>query len=287
MKTLNVKSTFYLKAFLGMIIMSSLLSLKLIDKQETAIEGRVLTNKSGLVGASISIYNNKTLITSTTSGALGYYKLDSLKEGIYTLTITKYGYEKKTLKSLKINSGETLAYTISIKKEYQKERKVKSKISYNNTLSCPSFDSESSRSYSSGRHSMAMSQREPDIYLNNTESYAKIQENKFFETQNEKTSTFSIDVDKASYSNIRRFINQGFYPKKDAVRVEEMINYFNYDYKAPNNGDPFSIHTSVAPSPWNKKTHIMKIGIKGSDVPLNQNAKLPSSNLVFLIDVSG
>ena len=265
--------------------MSSLLSLKVIDKQETAIEGRVITNKSGLVGAKVYLYDKKTLVASTISGTLGYYKLDSLKEGIYSLVVMKSGYEKKTIKSLKLKSRETLAYMVNIKKEHQKERKVKSKISYNNTLSCPMFGGGSSMPIRG--NSRAWTPKKPDIHLSNTESYAKIQENKFFETQNEKTSTFSIDVDKASYSNIRRFINQGFYPKKDAVRIEEMVNYFNYDYKAPNNGEPFSIHTSVAPSPWNKKNHIMKIGIKGSVIPLNQNAKLPPSNLVFLIDVSG
>ena len=97
-------------------------------------------------------------------------------------------------------------------------------------------------------------------------------------------STFSIDVDKASYSNVRRMINNGQEVPKDAIKIEEFINYFDYDYPQPNGVDPFSINTEVAQSPWNKDTKLVKIGLQGKEVPLDD---IPPSNLVFLIDVSG
>ncbi|SMG51639.1 Ca-activated chloride channel family protein [Marivirga sericea] len=118
----------------------------------------------------------------------------------------------------------------------------------------------------------------------NTEDYEGLDENTFQEATQNPLSTFSIDVDAASYSNMRRFINNGQNPPKDAVRIEEMINYFNYDYKQPTGQDPFSINTEVSQAPWNEKHQLVHIGLQGKVIP-TQN--LPASNLVFLLDVSG
>ncbi len=118
----------------------------------------------------------------------------------------------------------------------------------------------------------------------NTESYDQINENGFFAPNVNPLSTFSIDVDTASYSNVRRFLNQGQLPPQDAVRVEEMINYFTYDYPEPMWGQPFSITTEIAPCPWNPSHQLALIGLQGKRL----NAlTMPASNLVFLIDVSG
>ncbi len=114
---------------------------------------------------------------------------------------------------------------------------------------------------------------------------------KHFENQsvqsvfNNPISTFSIDVDTGSYANVRRMLNQGQIPRQDAVRVEEMINYFSYDYETPEGMDqPFLANTEIAPSPWNAEAHLLHIGIKGYDKPV---AERPAANLVFLVDVSG
>jgi Ca-activated chloride channel family protein len=123
----------------------------------------------------------------------------------------------------------------------------------------------------------------PPIESNN-EDYAKIVENGFKNPFADPLSTFSIDVDAASYSNVRRFLNHGQMPPKDAVRIEEMVNYFNYDYKQPNGDDPFSINTELASSPWNKDHKLVHIGLQGKDIAMDN---LPPSNLVFLLDVSG
>lgn len=118
----------------------------------------------------------------------------------------------------------------------------------------------------------------------NIEEYDAINENIFHGALQNPLSTFSIDVDAASYSNIRRFIQLGQKPPKDAVRIEEMVNYFDYDYKQPIGEDPFSIYTEISAAPWNKKHKLVHIGLQGKNIP---KENLPPSNLVFLIDVSG
>jgi len=118
----------------------------------------------------------------------------------------------------------------------------------------------------------------------NTESYDAIHENEFRSALQKPLSTFSIDVDAASYSNVRRFLNNGQQPPKDAVRIEEMINYFDYAYPQPTGDHPFSINAEIAQAPWNKKHKLVHIGLQGRDIATDN---LPASNLVFLIDVSG
>ena len=118
----------------------------------------------------------------------------------------------------------------------------------------------------------------------NTESYAALEENPFESPLKEPLSTFSIDVDNASYTNIRRFINEGHKVPKDAVRVEEMINFFKYKYPQPEGEHPFAINTEYSDCPWNKNSRLLKIGLQGKNIPM---ANLPATNLVFLVDVSG
>lgn len=118
----------------------------------------------------------------------------------------------------------------------------------------------------------------------NTEDYDNIVENRFVEVSTNPLSTFSIDVDGASYSNIRRFLNSGQLPPEGAVRVEEMINYFHYEYPQPQNDQPFSITTEMANCPWNTKNKLVMIGLQGKKI---ETESLPASNLVFLVDVSG
>lgn len=117
-----------------------------------------------------------------------------------------------------------------------------------------------------------------------SEEYAFVKENGFLGALREPLSTFSIDVDAASYSNVRRFINNGQRPPSDAVRVEEMINYFRYDYAQPIDEHPFNIVTEISSAPWNEKHKLVSVGLQGKSIPTES---LPASNLVFLIDVSG
>jgi Ca-activated chloride channel family protein len=123
-------------------------------------------------------------------------------------------------------------------------------------------------------------QREPW----NTEAYARIEENRFLAAMTNPLSTFSIDVDAASYSNVRRFLSSGTLPPADAVRLEELVNYFTYRYPEPTGSDPFAVTTEVGPAPWAADHRLVRIGLQGKRIPTD---KLPPSNLVFLIDVSG
>ncbi len=118
----------------------------------------------------------------------------------------------------------------------------------------------------------------------NTEEYDRIYENIFLDALKNPLSTFSIDVDTASYANVRRFINNNQYPYKDAVRIEEMINYFSYDYPLPKKTQPFAIYTEISGCPWNPDHRLIHIGLQGK---MLESKHLPPSNLVFLLDVSG
>jgi len=139
--------------------------------------------------------------------------------------------------------------------------------------------------------SCSINQKESDyhstipIYYDdeNSEEYKEIEENPFEDVLRTPTSTFSIDVDTASYSNVRRILNQGNLPGKGAIRTEEMVNYFTYDYPSPDIG-PLAIYTEVAPCPWNSQRNLAMITIQGVKI---DTSDFPPSNLVFLIDVSG
>ncbi len=130
----------------------------------------------------------------------------------------------------------------------------------------------------------AGSLRQPSEPLNR-ENYAHDERNPVKRVSEEPVSTFSIDVDTGAYANVRRMLNHGSLPPQDAVRVEELINYFSYNYKQPDNIDtPFSINMELAPTPWNADTHLLQIGLQGYHI---EAAERPAANLVFLLDVSG
>lgn len=118
----------------------------------------------------------------------------------------------------------------------------------------------------------------------NAEEYKNIEENSFKKVDENPLSTFSIDVDAASYSNMRRYLNKGELPPTDAIRTEELVNYFSYNYAQPTGKDPVKITTEVGSCPWNTQHRLVRIGLKAKEIPTE---KLPVSNLVFLIDVSG
>jgi Ca-activated chloride channel family protein len=128
----------------------------------------------------------------------------------------------------------------------------------------------------------------PRIRINSapftTENYNKINENTFLDVLENPLSTFSIDVDATSYSNVRRFLNEGQLPPVDAVRIEELVNYFDYDYPQPQNGKPFSVNAEVSTCPWDVSHKLIHIGLQAKNIAIKN---MPPSNIVFLIDVSG
>lgn len=151
----------------------------------------------------------------------------------------------------------------------------------------PGYAAESIRQQFSApmAKSMAAAPLPYNYDLEQRERYAAINGNPVRLTAGHPVSTFSIDVDSAAYANVRRFLNGGTLPPADAVRVEEMINYFSYQYSAPDSRQrPFQLSTEMARTPWNPHSYLVRLGLKGYEVPASQ---IPPANLVFLVDVSG
>lgn len=234
------------------------------------IEGRVVDadTQQPLSGVSIQL-NKLNLRKSTDLNGEFYFEV---KPGTYTLSASFIGYTKFSKKVFVPKTGL---------------KNVIIKMEATNMVLEEQVVSESERLFfRNDAATMSMKGISPGFvsYSPSTEEYSTINENVFKWAQKEPLSTFSIDVDGASYSNIRRMIMDGELPVYDAVRVEEMINYFSYDYPLPKGDNPFSVHTEVAPAPWNRNHQLVQIGIQGKKI---ETENLPPSNLVFLLDVSG
>ncbi|WP_420576981.1 YfbK domain-containing protein [Ekhidna sp.] len=229
-------------------------------------------NGQTLSGVNVLI---KGTSNGTTTDVNGFYSVEVESEKSI-LVFSLIGYESK---EVKVGKSKVLDVTLKIGKLELEEVVVAE-----DAVSRPMMERSK---LAKGAGNMAMSYA-PTYYdqgqYHNTEEYATIHENGFKKVLDNALSTFSIDVDAASYSNMRRFINNGQLPPKDAVRIEEMINYFNYDYENPTGKDPFSINTEVARAPWNEQHLIAQIGLQGKKIELEN---LPASNIVFLLDVSG
>jgi len=194
-----------------------------------------------------------------------------LEESIETLdevVVVGYGTQKKSEITGSISSRKSRRY------------KRKSRVNFSKALQgqISGFNVQASSVAPGTRINI---QNQPE---NNNESYAHQKENNFKDPLQTPLSTFSIDVDAAAYSNMRRFIMNGDKPPKDAVRIEEMVNYFNYNYPQPKDEHPFSLNYEVASCPWNAKNKLVHVGLQGKTIDM---ADAPANNLVFLIDVSG
>ena len=212
---------------------------------------------------------------------VGHYQFTGLPEGTYTVEASLVGYQTQS-KKVKVKANATVKVEFKLKVQgktlLQSLGLVKDEGKYPASRSAQKacYEMVSAPCDVSGGYML------PPGY--NTEEYFRIYENRFLEVTQNPLSTFSIDVDPASYANVRRFLNYGQMPPKDAVRIEEMINYFDYDYPLPDDGRPFSIIANAGPCPWNNEHRLVRIGLKGKEI---SREKLPPTNLVFLIDVSG
>jgi Ca-activated chloride channel family protein len=255
MKTL-ITSIFILLLFIGFK-----------PEEEQIITGYVYDqiDKKPLPGALVKSQTDLTI--NAVTDANGYFNIKVKKQDIY-LTFSFLGYldqvQKSTTSPMKIylkplasRLNEIVAMVYGAQK--RSISGIVSTMGYNNAYAL-----------------------QPQYF--NTEAYSPINENGFKNVLENPLSTFSADVDAASYSNVRRFIQGGQLPPKDAVRIEEMINYFGYDYPEPKGDNPVSITTETSEAPWNKNHRLIKIGLKAKSIKTDD---LPASNLVFLIDVSG
>jgi Ca-activated chloride channel family protein len=258
------------------------------SNQTKTITGTVTSAADGAVlpGVNVIVKGSRN---GTVTDINGQYRIENVSEKD-VLVFSFIGFvakEVKVKKQLVINvqltaSGQQLSEVIVTARGIQKRRAATGAV---HTLSSQANSApamyEMADEQSAGYYPPADDELPQEF---NTEEYATIRENPFLASALNPLSTFSIDVDAASYGNIRRFINQGEMPPKDAVRIEEMVNYFNYDYPQPTGNDPFSINPELVVCPWNPQHHLLKIGLQGKKIPTEN---LPPSNLVFLIDVSG
>jgi len=245
---------------------------------EKTITGTVTdaTDGSILPGVSVLIKNTAN---KTATDHSGHYTI-RIPDHLSVLIFTYGGYETK---EVKINNRTIINVTLQpeipiLYEEVEDE--------YNKSLIFHQGKHKLVGRYQNHLMAMPSMAYESDWKVQNfnTEGYTTIHENEFLTTSNNPLSTFSIDVDAASYSNMRRFINNGQKPPKDAIRIEEMINYFDYDYPQPKNQVPFSINTELSACPWNDNHLLLHIGLQGKEIATDN---LPASNLIFLKDVSG
>lgn len=255
------------------------------QNNKSVIKGTITDQdtKKGILNVKVFLFiNGSTLVAKDSTTVDGNYKFSNLSSGSYTLAVYKKEYSLPPQKAV-IITIDTLAVIDVILKANGALTEMKGVITDSKTKVTVSeikaYAPNGFFNFSSG-NSYAF-KGNGDF---NTESYSKVEDNEFKEVIKNPLSTFSIDVDRASYSNIRRHIVKGELPPIDAVRIEEMINYFTYDYPKPKKDEPFSITTEFTDCPWNKSHKLVHVGIKGKEIIMS-NA--PSNNLVFLIDVSG
>jgi len=259
-----------------LFVMGLLLSIGGYAKQGYEVSGQVVDANTGIALAGVQVSNAVTKARSLTDDK-GNYRIQ-VRDGKNTLVFSYLGYleqrvavnHRSKVDVALVQQNNTLDEVVVTGYERKAKRQTAPMMNVNSTLS-----GQVSSLYIRGTAYMPNQ---------NQESYQKVKENKFINPLKEPLSTFAADVDAASYSNVRRFINSGSLPEKDAVRVEEMINYFQYEVAGPKNGEPVNIVTELTKAPWNTANQLMRVTLKAKDMPTE---KLKASNLVFLIDVSG
>jgi Ca-activated chloride channel family protein len=276
--------------------------------QTTVVVGRVSSNGVPVAAARIAIVGRNE---ATTSGADGRYALTVARAAAVekvTLGVTRIGYTAwrqpvdlrgdtitvdVTLSALSVNLEEVVVSRIPADSRADRQRTANSRremdaagaaAGYTGAVAATQAPSIAMGKIAGAPPSQPRGIRRPHE-PSNTEAYDRIDENPFRSPMVAPLSTFSVDVDRASYANVRRFINQGTLPPKDAVRIEELVNYFPYDDPAPTSGEtPLRITTEVAAAPWNPRHDLVRIALRARDVDMR---RAPASNLVFLVDVSG
>jgi Ca-activated chloride channel homolog len=219
------------------------------------------------------------------SDSMGHYSLGDIPAGRYTVRASAMGYRSQGVADVRVIAGAatrldlTLAPSPAEQQRRQDEAGAVAGVAKRTEADWRVMSREAlaAPQNASGRWYPAA---EPM----NTENYAVIEESRFLPAGTNPRSTFSIDVDAASYTNVRRFLTSGQRPPKDAVRIEELLNYFRYDYPEPDGKDRFSVTTDLAVAPWALEHRLLRIGIKGRSL---RTESVPPSNLVFLLDVSG
>ena len=235
---------------------------------EKGTKNRVVTNAAG--NFSIKVEKEKTLVFTYAGYKSQEKKVSNAQMNVALKPDTQKEQEKKTIQVTESKDMDMAEMSV-VKIGYASQKRMDvtgGVAAANMSMRNAAPSAEYSFSFDSEKN----------------EEYSSFAENRFKDAKSEPLSTFSLDVDVASYSNVRRMINQGQKPPKDAVRVEQFINYFSYDYSNPTGKHPIAVLTETQPCPWKKEHLLVRIGVKAKEVP---SENLPESNFVFLIDVSG
>ena len=260
------------------------------------IEGTVLDAGSGIIpGAQVTLEQDNKVIASTVTNASGQFRFNNVQPGKYTVRAALAGF-KTTLTTLAAVAGQThrLALTLQVG-PLTESVNVESRDSRNSAVFLPGSGGRGGVAPPPATAAMpgqayGMAQRTMDgvspvlVYPPNSESYARIETNRFTLTTADPLSTFAADVDSASYTNVRRFLNEGRLPPIDAVRVEELINYFRFQYPEPRGDRPVSVSTEVGAAPWAPNHKLVLVGVRAKAIDQDSVA---GRNIVLLIDVSG
>lgn len=274
--------------------------------QTYEIRGKVhdLNPGEGIPFATVEAFRIPEKVTGAVTDIDGNFIIKPDQGGVYSIRVTSVGYQTVEVRNVLVAADSTTFVDIAMKigleliqtvvTEYKVPEIAGDQIKQAATRDVNSLSSQGAGVYTRGSRSDVTSYFVDGLQVRgyvapkenktNDEEYSLITENHFNNVKRHPLSTFSIDVDAASYSNIRRMLTAEILPPKDAVRVEEMINYFNYEYPQPNDQEPISITTEIGDCSWNAEHKIVKIGLKGRSIVAE---KLPPNNLVFLIDVSG
>ncbi len=279
----QIKKYQIMKTITSIITILILSGLSLGFRGSVIITGTV-TDASGqpLPGVSVNYENSRTGILTDINGYYSIRANDKADKLVFSLKGYKTVYERignRTVINVKMHPVSLKEYDLAEEQEHLMENRPGRIL--------PNIAASMKKTNASYQMTGGVTAYDRSGWYNNnfnTEGYSTIHENGYKSVLNNPLSTFSIDVDRASYSNIRRFINQGHRPPMDAVRIEELINYFKYEYPEPRNDHPFAVYTEIAECPWDDEHYLMHIGLKGKSI---EKEKLPASNLVFLLDVSG
>lgn len=271
------------------------------------IKGSITDKSTGkpVAFAAITLLKGSSFVKATSADKSGSFLFQEVPVGRYTINVSSKGFDELSNSNVVVTPNNTTFLNLAL---VPVSAPLVTEVLIDDItapdrdeLSSPKVCEEkaggykkdkSSRSYMSNNMAGCAS---PSMTLNystdyfvqqphNTEEYDVINENIFHQVTDDPLSTFSVDVDKAAYSNIRRFLNGNQMPPKDLARIEEMVNYFDYSYEQPKGEDPFSINLEMGDCPWNSSHKLVHIGLQGKDI---DPTEVPASNLVFLLDVSG
>ena len=311
------------KKLLNFLFLAAILLTYAFLDENSSIEGKITEENTGtpLSFAYVRLFQGGNMITATQSDVDGNYIIKDVAPGKYNLISDYIGYQSNVQSDIELKPGKNVINFVMKVSQVQLDcvtiseykiplidiknttsgatvtsHKIKNlKTKSVNSIAATQAGNSSNMNIRGGRNSSQVYYidgvrclNKPDLKQvkveENDESYGKYIENKFVSPIDEALSTFSIDVDRESYSVVRRFLNSGKLPPQDAVRIEELINYFDYNYEVPSGDDPFYLFSSLSECPWNSEHKVLHLALNTRQV---DKSKLPSSNFVFLIDVSG